>query len=129
MTFEQWLAEYSKSLHRAAKNSLDKFSKNLSENPRYAFEWSGAAFNAAAQESFAYTIQNWLKNQRREQISDFKNLFLKSVRNQVMISAASPTRSTSPQANILAQEDLSVRARFLEDFRWKNMNGELEGDE
>lgn len=91
----------------------DRLTKVLEDGDSAAvspFEWSFETFQAAAHYDLCRTVLAWLERGATvEQV-------VKLLQEKVLHGARSPSRSTSPTANLMAEEELAAAARLLDNI-------------
>lgn len=104
-----------------AQEQLAKFQAKLSEDPVYALEWAGSAYQAAAELRLAQEIlhamgpDDKLNIARTEEgVGKFLDHVVKHLTEDCLRAARHPERSTSPWSNEMARELASAKARLLE---------------
>jgi len=104
-----------------AWEQLAEFQEKLSQNPFFALEWAGSAYQAAAELQLAQEIlhamgpDNKLNVARTEEgVGKFLDHVVKHLTEDCLRAARHPERSTSPWSNEMACELASAKARLLE---------------
>jgi len=91
----------------SAQADLDKFSKNFSEDPAYAFEWADSAMKAAASRKVALHLQAIAKEHGLDEALNFAH-------QQALRGARYPSHSTSATTNEMAAYVTAAYAEFVE---------------
>lgn len=98
-----------------ADYQIEKFKQAFSVNPAHAFEWSQVAFTAAAQLQAAQAVRHWLTNDENPRpMEERLEAVTREMNRLVRRAARYPSRSSSPQSNIMEQETGAAFAALLE---------------
>lgn len=96
-----------------AQGTLDKFTADFAKNPAYAFQWSDAAFRAAARLEITKRVLVWL-----QEGADLPQV-IQELNRQVRFNCRNPSHSTSTTHNLIEQCKLAELADVVEDLeRW-----------
>lgn len=93
-----------------ARADLKEFSTKLEADPAYALSWGAGAFEAAASIKVYSQVLFYLN--KGEALEDVKT----GVLEEALRHARSPSRSTSPTANLMEQEEGCAWAILAELF-------------
>lgn len=119
-TKRERLAEYLENRLDEAHRELEKFKERLASSPPYAFEWSMDGFRAAARIKVMTHLLDVLRDPEAVDTgeSPVYTRVYETALEQVLRGARHPTRSTSPTANLMEQEELAAWADVVEAPRW-----------
>jgi hypothetical protein len=108
----EWLRRTIDSNLRSAKDTLDKFAADFAENPLYAFEWGGAAVEAAARRDVALIMQRTLDGvDMKPEYAGYDNA-IKYATEQALRGARSPHHSTSMLSNYANECKVAAWAEY-----------------
>ena len=94
----------------SGRKALERFRKDLDENPAYALRWSDAAFQAAAEIEVATKMKDILAHPEGGRVKA-----LEHAREQALRGARCPERSTSGASNMMAQALTQAWAELVSD--------------